>query len=405
MMMKMNKKYILEKLGIFDDIIYLFNKRGLVVPESISPVSNPLRSPSEEWFYSIADRYTPPLDEIEREVFNECPHLLVIKIYDSVNLLYDLSIILHKALDDIEKLNTEEKIVALLSLMYIFHGCLDNNYLKYDRHLEYLNYDISPVGYWWKKLKNILSNALKDKTIANFNEHLNNLMFKIIKAPRRLIITNEYHIICAKLYEEVRKYQNQDFNSDNVLQNIKEKNNKLYRKILEYSALFYTEPEKFVRDTLLIKGNRSKVDTLYRSKEDTIKAIQELKKLLPTEMKYELERAIEVIEDFIFIQELEGLMAYGKKKNCEYGIFDVLLRCFNMLKTLLNSHPEFINVQYRVHVINMLNNAQTVPEQFVADREIVVNLNKYFVNSITDAVMKEIRRWKNENLTYTTSNP
>ena len=390
----LNKRSILEELGVSDDIIYFFIKKGLIVPEKIASVPNPLRSPSEEWFYSIADCYTPPLDNIEREIFNENPHLLVLKIYDAVNLLYDLSIILHKAIDNIEKISEDnDKVVALLSIMWIFHGCLDNNYLKYDRHLEYLNYDVSPVGHWWKKLRAILTEVVKRDSDYS-NTHVDSYILKLLKAPRRPVITNEYQIVCAKLYNEVKKYYKENSSSEKILRLIKETNYQLYAKIKEYATLFYTEPKKFMNDILLTRGKISRTKVLYKSKEDTINFIREIKELLPEEKVYEFERTIETIEDFVFIQELEGLIAYGKRKNCDYGIFEVLLRCFDILKQYLSNYPNLINEEYRKHVIHMLNNARTIPDKFVVDRDIVVNLNKYFINGVVNKVRDEIGRWK-----------
>ena len=149
-----------------------------------------------------------------------------------------------------------------------------------------------------------------------------------------------------------------------------------------------------MNDILLTRGKISRTKVLYKSKEDTINFIREIKELLPEEKVYEFERTIETIEDFVFIQELEGLIAYGKRKNCDYGIFDVLLRCFDILKQYLSNYPNLIKEEYRKHVIHMLNNARTIPDKFVVDRDIVVNLNKYFINGVVNKVRDEIGRWK-----------
>lgn len=391
-----NRQYTLEKLGISDEVITFLKIKGLTVPHEIVPVKNPLKSRSEEWFFSIADCYTPPLEDVERNIFYENPHLLVLKIYDVVNLLYDVSIILNKALDIINITdNDEEKLVATLTILWIFHGCLDNNYLKYDRHLEYLDYEISPVGYWWKKLRKLVRKALATKYPNNKADSMLELyVIKVIKSSRRSIITTESYYIWEKLFKEFKNLGIIDLRPDEIIKRLKKDNPNLYNMILEYSYFFYTEPNKIIKDSLMV-GRRPLIPKSMSSKEETITAINEIKELLDKKKdRYDFERTIEVIEDFIFIQELEGLIAYGKKHHCEYGIFDILVRGFELLKDVIITNSKFLKTQYRDEVLSMLKESKEVPEKFVADRKIIVGFKKYFDNRIVKKCEREIRRCK-----------
>jgi len=391
-----NRQYTLEKLGISDEVITFLKIKGLIVPHEIAPVKNPLKSPSEEWFYSIADCYTPALEDVERNIFYENPHLLVLKIYDAVNLLYDVSIILNKALDIINIIdNDEEKLVATLTILWIFHGCLDNNYLKYDRHLEYLDYEISPVGYWWKKLRKLVRKALVTKYPNNKADSMVELyVTKVIKSSRRSIITTESYYIWEKLFKEFKNLGIIDLRPDEIIKRLKEDNPNLYNMILEYSYFFYTEPNKIIKDSLMV-GRHPLIPKSMSSKEETITAINEIKELLDNEKdRYDFERTIEVIEDFIFIQELEGLIAYGKKRHCEYGIFDTLARGFELLKDVVITNSKFLKTQYRDEVLSMLKESKEVPEKYVAVRKIIVGFKKYFDNRIVKKCEREIRRCK-----------
>lgn len=391
-----NRQYTLEKLGISDEVITFLKIKGLIVPHKITPVKNPLKSRSEEWFLSIADCYTPALEDVERNIFYENPHLLVLKIYDVVNLLYDVSIILNKALDIINIIdNDEEKLVATLTILWIFHGCLDNNYLKYDRHLEYLDYEISPVGYWWKKLRKLVRKALLTKYPNNKVDSMVELyVTKVIKSSRRSIITTESYYIWEKLFKEFKNLGIIDLRPDEIIKRLKEDNPNVYNMILEYSYFFYTEPNKIIKDSLIV-GRRPLISKSMSSKEETITAINEIKELLDNEKdRYDFERTIEVIEDFIFIQELEGLIAYGKKRHCEHGIFDTLGRGFELLKDVVITNSKFLKTQYRDEFLSMLKESKELQEKYVADRKIIVGFKKYFDNRIVKKCEREIRRCK-----------
>jgi hypothetical protein len=322
-----------------DEVITFLKIKGLIVPHEIVPAKNPLKSPSEEWFYSIADCYTPALEDAERNIFYENPHLLVLKIYDSVNIIYDISIIVNKAFDKINLIDDdEEKLVAILTILWIFHGCLDNNYLKYDRHLEYLNYGISPVGYWWERFRKLVRKALATKYPSNEIDNVVKLYVSKMTGSsiRRPMITTERYYIWDKLYKEFKKLGIIDLPPNEIIERIKEDNPNLYNMILEYSYFLYTDPDNIVRDSL-IAGScpRQIIPVSMSSKEKTIDSIKEIKELLDKEKdKYDFERTIEVIEDFIFIQELEGLIASGKKRHCDYRIFDTPIRGFESEKLL-----------------------------------------------------------------------
>lgn len=391
-----NQLYLLEKIGLSDDVLSFLKIKGLIIPDKIEPVKNPIKSPSEKWYYSIADCYTPKLDEIEKNIYYENPHLLTLTILDSVNIFYDLSIILNKAIDRILLINdSEDKLVLILIVLWLFHGCLDNNYLKYDRHLEYLDYEISPVGFWWKKFKKLIRKALLTKySKVEVNEKTDFYLSKILKGQRRLIITKEVYYILEKFYKIFKKIGVSNLKPDEIINKIRDSYPNLYNEILEYSYLIYSDPNKIITDSLIAREIHM-VKKLISSKSESIKIIEEIKNLFINKKdREEFERTVEVIEDFIFIQEFEGLIAYGKKRNCKFGIFETLIRDFELLKDILNNNDNYINIRFKNKISNILRESKEVPQMYVSARDIIVNLKEYFKDIVIVKFDHEIRRIK-----------
>ena len=156
---------VLEKCGITKRIINGLIKKGLFVPQKVRPVKKPMRSPSEEQFYRVADRFTPPLTKKEKEFYIKNPNIFCEHLIKNAKFFVKTGELLHDTSEKAQKsLPAKEAISALLVIQRIYHAALDYNYLKYDRHLEYHDYKESPVGYYWQKLKkSCLLAALKTK--------------------------------------------------------------------------------------------------------------------------------------------------------------------------------------------------------------------------------------------------
>lgn len=393
-----NKKIsstILEYCGITDEIIRHIKKKGLIIPDKIKPVKEPLKSPSEEWFYSIADRFTPPLTEAEVEVYKNSPHLLCLDILKAVSLFIELSNVLYEALEKVKiNLKNEEAIAAILSVLRIFHGCLDNNYLKYDRHLEYHEFEKSPVGYYWKKLKNICIKAARKAEVMNPDNWAEGKILKLISGPRRMLISSEYAICCELVYRKIKEII-PNVNKYSIKQ-IEEKINKDYPDFFEvikkYSKSFYRLPEEFIKDSIFSKETNPLKDAM-KSKKITMKVIEEISSILDDEDAEEFERVVEAIEDFLAIQELEGIIAYGIAPNIKNHLFDVLDEGYDQLNSILLGNMEFVKPRYREPVRSLLR-AEDVPSKHVALRKIMSEGDDFFVKKVEVLLANELRRWR-----------
>lgn len=386
--MQRNKKTVLEKCKISAEIIKSLKREGLVVPKKIQPVKKPLRSPSEEWFYSIADRFTPPLTLAEKEVFINFPLLFSLQILDAANFFFEVSSILYEALEKVETelKKDEEKLAAILAILRIFHGSLDYNYLKYDRHLEYHQYKESPVGYHWQRLKKFCFKAAKRDKVKNPKDWVNRKVLEIISGPRRLLITNEYAIACKRLYKLIKKKV-----SDFDLKEIKTKHPNLFEIIRQYSKSFHRLPQEFLKDVFRAR-DINPYEEMMKKRRISIKVIEEIKSKLSPKEADEFERTVEIIEEFLSVQELEGLIAAGTKKNTEIGFFDALLEGYDRLKALLISNPKLVKPKYKKRMIEFLK-AEDMFSKYVAARKLVTERGFLFIKQVENLYAKEIKRW------------
>lgn len=171
---------VLEKYGITNKTVRYLLARGLFVPKKVRPVKNPIRSPSEEWFYQAADRFTPPLSVQEKKLYIQHPDKFCKELLKGVKFLIRICELLYVTSDRTQRLSPDEAIASLLVIQRVFHAALDYNYLKYDRHLEYHDYKESPVGYQWQRLRKICVQAARNAKIENTEEFAYKKMLELI---------------------------------------------------------------------------------------------------------------------------------------------------------------------------------------------------------------------------------
>lgn len=166
----MRSRTVLEKCGIPNGIIKKLRREGLFVSRRVRPVKNPIKSPSEEWFYQVADRFTPQFTKQEREYYIKNPDLFCRDLLRGAALLAKTCDLLQNAAASANKMPPEHAIAALLAIQRVFHAALDYSYLKYDRHLEYHDYEESPVGHHWKRFRALSVLASKNARVSNPEE-------------------------------------------------------------------------------------------------------------------------------------------------------------------------------------------------------------------------------------------
>jgi hypothetical protein len=162
----MRDKTILEKIGISDGVVKEWKKRGLKITYPMRPKKKFFKSHDGKLFTETADNFVIPLTEKETKLYIRYPRkfkqdflLKNIRIYAQ---FYDFlfSLILNKK---VEKLEPRKRVIAFLSLLYLFQLTMDHHYYHFDRYLVYQDYPKTPVGYWWKKLKDFYFQVYKRK--------------------------------------------------------------------------------------------------------------------------------------------------------------------------------------------------------------------------------------------------
>jgi CRISPR/Cas system CSM-associated protein Csm2 small subunit len=386
---------VLEKCGISRELMKFLKKKGLLIPAEIKPFEKHFRSRSEEWFYSIADRFTPPLSNAEIEVYKMAPHLLALKIQRSVELLMDISIVLQDAMDKVNLLADEkERLAAVLAILRIFHSCLDYNHLKHDRHLEYHEYEESPVGYYWSEFRKLVEKAATNYSPQKPPEWINQKMLEIISASRRPTIASEYQIVTSEMYKKIKdRIKNVDSLSiEEIIKELKKAAPDLLEVLQTFAEEFYKSLEDFVKDCIISRG-LDYFSRLVNAKDASNKALEEVCSRLNSIEAKRLVYIVEILDDFANAQDIEGSVFYGLHPYAKVYLTDTLIKGYDKLRELLLSNQHLINPQYRSEVFSLLR-AEDVPSKFIADREFMVNAEKFFIDDVIVLYREAIKAWR-----------
>lgn len=387
---------VLSSCGVSEKTINSFKERGFIVPEKIEPVEEPLRSPSEEWFYLIADRFTPPLSKTEREVYKDFPHAFCRKIVEAIDFLSEIGNTLINTLEEAKKergrgqFGDKEAVAAVFSILKIFHGSLDNNYLKYDRHLEYHEHERSPVGYHWQRFKNLCREAAENTGAENIDRWVTEKVQSLMSGPRRNIITSEYAVCCNNLFKKLKpEYDDlEDLPPEDLIDNLRNNRPDLLKAVNLYSDIFYREPVDILWDSITSGGTNPQAD-IEKSKKKTLKTIDEIKSNLPEEKKSEFEIELEVIEDFLATQEIEGFKAHGN------NVLMILSEAFDFLQEIILHNLDLVKPEARETVKSLFGEEKTnPPEKWIALRELMTKEGEVFNERVKELYSRELKRWK-----------
>ncbi len=137
----MKDKTILAKIGISDEIVKKWKKKGLKITYPMKPNKKFFKSDDGKLFVETADRFVVPLSRREIDIYTKSPYrfrkdfLENIKIYRD---FYKFLVIYRERIKDLKTYH--EKASALLSLSYLFQLVMDHHYYHFDRYLVYENY-------------------------------------------------------------------------------------------------------------------------------------------------------------------------------------------------------------------------------------------------------------------------
>lgn len=384
---------VLEKCGINAALIKLFKAKGLSVRTKITPFSNFMRSPSENWFSSITDRFTPPLEPSEKKVMIADSYILSHKVVEGATLLSELSGVLHEALSICEKaLSGEEAIAALLSINHIFISCLHLNYLKFDRHLEYHDYSESPVGHYWQKFSALSLKAAEKLPEEEREQWARERMLQILKGRVRMSKTSEYAVACANVKSAIDKEKVPTVDASSTLNYIHDNSASLYGEISVYSNYFRRSLAEFVSDCIAI-GDRDPEKKFRATCEAATRAVEEVKANLSQSEAEELDKIRGILGDFLLAQENEGFIFFGIVPHGHFHVTDTPFDAVSILSELLQKDWSYVQPQHRKEFEDVLKDADP-PSRMIASTRLASDLENCLTTSVQKLLYEELDRWQ-----------
>jgi len=159
----LQNKTILERIGISQRAVNKWKKSGLKVTYPIRKRRKFFKSADGKAFVEAGDKFVPPLTKREKKLYTKSPEKFREDFLKNVKLHNKFLDFLYEVQKRTDKLEKEEKLMGLLTLLYLFQASIDHHYWHFDRYLVYENYPQTPTGYWWKKLKDLYTKATKEK--------------------------------------------------------------------------------------------------------------------------------------------------------------------------------------------------------------------------------------------------
>jgi hypothetical protein len=153
---------VLEKIGISNSKVNLWKSRGLKISYPMKVNSKFFKS-KDGFFVYAADKFFFQLSKEEIKNYTKNPLKFRKDFLRNLKFYTKFYEYLYSLMDKTEKLESKDKTVALLSLLYLFQSAMDHHYYHYDRYLAYEDYPKTPVGYWWNRLKKLYIKATKEK--------------------------------------------------------------------------------------------------------------------------------------------------------------------------------------------------------------------------------------------------
>lgn len=159
----MKDKTFLEKIGISNKIIENWKRKGLKITFPMKRKAVFFKSFDGTIFIEGADKFVPPLTKEETKIYIKDPERFRKDFFENARFFRKFVNFVYKHQEKVKKLESKEKVAALLILIYLFHRAMDYHYFHWDRYLVYEDYPSTPVGYWLKKLKYLYSKAVRRK--------------------------------------------------------------------------------------------------------------------------------------------------------------------------------------------------------------------------------------------------
>lgn len=212
--MKQNET-ILNKIGLTEDIVKKWKRQGLKISYPMKKNHHYFKSQDGEVFIEAADKYTPLLSKEETNLYTQHPEKFRNDFLKQARLFFQFHTFLYSQSSFVEKLPDEkDKVSGSLALLYLFLSAMDNHYYHFDRYLVYQDYPETPVGHWWKKMKNycikISGEKEKKEVFLKVLSMDKNILEKFSKNLRENELNDFYRTLAVlKIFEETQQKEYQ----------------------------------------------------------------------------------------------------------------------------------------------------------------------------------------------------
>jgi len=159
----MRDNTVLEKIGITDEMVKKWKKKGLKITYPIKQNPHWFKSADGEVFIENADKFAPLFTNKETKLYIRDPEKFRKDFQKNLRFFRKFCDFVYERQKLVDKLKGEDKIAGLLSLIYLFQRAMDYHYYHWDRHIVYEDYPQTPAGYWWKKLRDLYTKVTKKK--------------------------------------------------------------------------------------------------------------------------------------------------------------------------------------------------------------------------------------------------
>lgn len=383
---------ILDAIGLTDKLIRDLKAEGLKIPKAISPNRRAFKTPGEDWLYYAADLFTPQLSRKEIKRYINNPDLFCDDLINRLLFFSKVSDILYKAGIQIDnQLRDKEALVGYMIILYIFHVCGDENYYKYDRHLEYYEHEESPVGYYYKRLQEFCLTAAQRKNVENSDEWAAKTLLDIMASPldERVGMPIEYLLACKDVHNRIVRVIGafQNLSPDSLLERVKNLDKVLYQEVLRKSNIFFKHPNEFVADC--VRGIEFDIEKeILRSKQKAREAYSEVDELLEGRDKNKFAKAVSAIHVFSLTQQKEGFIFGGITPSGNH-LLDPFFLAYEKIKEIVNKNPEFVAIKHQEKMQSILEEGNPV----LGARKLVQSGSRFLTTPIQKLYKEELSRW------------
>ena len=226
----LNKKTILQQIGVTDNEVQTWLKKGLKITYPMLKNKKYYKSEDGVVFVENGDKYVPHFSKRETRLYTRDPKQFRKDFLKNVRFYVNFINWLHKLQPKTVHLEPKKRFTSLLLLLYLFQRGMDYHYYHFDRYLVYQNYPDTPVGFWWNKLKQICKPIAKKFNIDEIVVLIDLLSHKpeiINKYSQTLNKRKIKELI--KILEKIKIYENAQKEEIEIIIDSKTKENTVFR--------------------------------------------------------------------------------------------------------------------------------------------------------------------------------